>query len=424
GLPNATFWGVRINGTAYGTTNSTLSVLEPNGTYAYSLQSVAGYVTPAGGNLTIAGAGAQRTADYLPFTVPVTVNETGLPTGTLWWFNVSGGPSVSSRQPTLTVRLANGTYPYDAVSSDPAYESVRGSAAVLGYPVTVSIAFHVGIYAVTFLTAGRAPGLSWTLLWNGTYFVTTNGSLNLSAPDGSFPFGVSVPPGWSVTPSSGQVAVDGAPVHVLLTFRPTTYRVTFQESGLPAGTVWSVTFRGARNSTDGPSISLLAPNGTSRYLLSPVPGWTTANSSGAVVVQGGPVTVNIAWTAFTYPITITESGLPSGTFWTVSVGGRTIGGSSSTLEASEPNGTYVVTPEAVAGYTLSPPSRSVAVQGSSASASFTFQASPPTPAGPTFFGLPLTTTEGYLLIGGLVVAVAIGLGAWAIARGRRRGPVP
>ena len=73
-----------------------------------------------------------------------------------------------------------------------------------------------------------------------------------------------------------------------------------------------------------------------------------------------------------YSVTFTESGLASGTSWSVTVGGATKSATSAAIAFSEANGTYAFSVGTVSGYTANPSSGSVTVRGAAASASVAF----------------------------------------------------
>ena len=74
------------------------------------------------------------------------------------------------------------------------------------------------------------------------------------------------------------------------------YRVTFHETGLPSGTLWSVTLNGITESSTGNSISFWDPNGTYAFTVGPVTGYAPQPSLGAVLVSGVNQRVLITWT--------------------------------------------------------------------------------------------------------------------------------
>jgi thermopsin len=74
------------------------------------------------------------------------------------------------------------------------------------------------------------------------------------------------------------------------------YHVNFTETGLPAGTLWSVTLGGVVRSSTTPTITFFDPAGAYGYAVGPVAGFTTVHSQGAVLVHGGPANVKVPWT--------------------------------------------------------------------------------------------------------------------------------
>lgn len=74
------------------------------------------------------------------------------------------------------------------------------------------------------------------------------------------------------------------------------YHVNFTETGLPAGTLWSVTLGGVVRSSTTPTITFFDPAGVYGYAVGPVAGFTTVHSQGAVLVHGGPANVKVPWT--------------------------------------------------------------------------------------------------------------------------------
>jgi len=97
----------------------------------------------------------------------------------------------------------------------------------------------------------------------------------------------------------------------------------------------------------------------------------------------------------TYPVTFTESGLPSGTSWSVSVNGPTLSSSGTTLTVQEPNGTYNFTVGAVPGFGASPASGSVVVSGAPGAQGITF-----TRASPSLTSVAITPASALVQVGG------------------------
>jgi hypothetical protein len=120
-------------------------------------------------------------------------------------------------------------------------------------------------------------------------------------------------------------------------------------------------------------------------------------------------------------VTFTESGLPSGTDWTVTLGSTTVSSTTSTLSFSRANGTYPFSVGPVEGYSAAPGAGSISVQGQPVSQSIAFKSttgSSPGGGASTFLGL--TSTEGYaLLLLLLILIVVAGVVAYKL-QGRRR----
>ncbi|HUZ80277.1 MAG TPA: thermopsin family protease [Thermoplasmata archaeon] len=161
----------------------------------------------------------------------------------------------------------------------------------------------------------------------------------------------------------------------------TTYTVEFVESGLPAGTVWNVTFAGYFGSTTGTYIQFTgAKDGTYSFGVGPPAGYAANPANGLVTVNGANVTEAIVFTASapgTYSVTFTESGLLLGTSWSVTLNGGTASSTSSVITFAEPNGAYNYSVGVVSGFTPSPSSGRFSVSGAGVSISVTFTATGP-----------------------------------------------
>jgi hypothetical protein len=86
-----------------------------------------------------------------------------------------------------------------------------------------------------------------------------------------------------------------------LTLKPLTppaiYELSFNETNLPAGTLWAVSLYGTLTpvAVAPDSVVVSEPNGTYPYSIGPVTGWAGIPSSGQVTITGKPVQVNITF---------------------------------------------------------------------------------------------------------------------------------
>ncbi|HZY91544.1 MAG TPA: alkaline phosphatase family protein [Thermoplasmata archaeon] len=178
------------------------------------------------------------------------------------------------------------------------------------------------------------------------------------------------------TGGGAHVAPTGPPVTRMLLG---TNVVTFQESGLPLLTSWSVTLNGSNSTALAPLSNVFTEaNGAYPYTIGTVPGYSASPASGTVTVSSTLVTVKITFKAgapTTYPVTFAERGLATGTTWSVQMNGTTTSATAPGSVAFDlPNGTYGFVVGAVDGYRAAPGSGNVTVSGSSVATTVVFGA--------------------------------------------------
>ena len=372
GLPSGTSWSITLNGVAKDSTTGTSSFSEPNGTYAYTVGTVAEYASsPSSGTVMVTGVGVNQ-AILFTEAYPVTFTETGLLSGMSWSVTLNG-VAEGSMSGTVSFTLANGVYWY-SIGNIPGWHETdlpyTGSLTVSGAAVTeTTLAFSQVTYTMTISESTLPSGLTWIVTVNGVQLSrTTDGSLDTltwaGLANGTYSYSIADNPGWHQTtlPYGGSLTVNGGTNSIggsgigyanTLVYGQVTYSVTFSETGLPSGTSWSITLNGvAKDSTTGTS-SFSEPNGTCAYTIADVPGWhqTTLSYSGSITVNGASVTApTLAFTRATYSVTFTETGLPSGTSWSMSLNGVLQSSTTGTSAFAELNGTYAYTVTDVPGW--------------------------------------------------------------------------
>jgi parallel beta-helix repeat protein len=232
-------------------------------------------------------------------------------------------------------------------------------------------------YTVTFVATGLPAGSPWTITLNGQAQTAMTGSIVYTQVNGAF-----TPYTWTLTPIAGWVSsvwsgggsFDATDQVIDLDFSPFTYQTTFQETGLPSGTSWTVTSGSQTVPSTGNELNLTLTNGTHSWTLSAVPGYVASVSSGSVSVVGNaPTPTVITFTPFTFVLTFKETGLPAGTIWGVALDSLPWTGTNLTYEAyAAANGTVTYSVSPVAGYTVSSPSGSVTIQGASVTVNLVF----------------------------------------------------
>ncbi|MCI4355768.1 MAG: YncE family protein [Thermoplasmata archaeon] len=260
---------------------------------------------------------------------------------------------------------------------------------------------------LTFHESGLPSGFPWSVVLDTYVFnTTTDVSRKSNISFGAFGFyeqyDFRIPSTHDATasPANGSVIMKGPPLVVNVSFTPVLgfNQVSFNETGLPNGTSWSVQVNGSLNSSTGPTNIFWLPNGTYNFGVVQPFGYASSPRMGSVVVAGSAQGIAVAFTPDpTYAVFFTETGLPDGRVWSVYLGGvaesDTVGvGVPPSVTFSEPNGTYAYRVGAVSGFTLVSSSGMLTVNGSSKLIGIAFTAVPESIYDVTF-------TESRLAIG-------------------------
>lgn len=216
GLPAGTLWYINISdGGTYSSTNATISIPLPSGTFAYNVSVASPFWEPFVKNGTITIAGSSQRIDvavqHLPWAAMF--SQTGLPSGIVWSVELGGGRSVSTLFSNLTIQLANGSYPYRVNSSDSGWAPVpaAGVLVVAGAPTTLPVAFIRVEYTVSFDATGLPAGTPWFVnISGGANYTSTATQISFVAPNGTYLFHVGTAAPYQATPSSGSAAVSGS----------------------------------------------------------------------------------------------------------------------------------------------------------------------------------------------------------------------
>ena len=301
----------------------------------------------------------------------VTFTETGLLSSTSWSVGIDGIQRYSTADHVI-VDIPNGTYAY-AVGSIPGFAvtPANGSVTVNGAALHSSIRFSV-TYLIAFVESGLPAGTLWSATLAGTEQYSTGSQILFSEPNGTYSYSVSTLAGYSVSPAAGSLTISGSDVSRPVRISSDVYAVDFVEKGLPKGSTWYARVNGYTQSSNSTSINFTELNGTYKYQVYSVPGFTSSLSHGVVTVDGKPTTFSIVYSPVTYVISFVETGLPKGTKWNVTIGSVTMNSTTTKIEISEPNGTFAFE-IAAKGYTaISNPPSPLTVNGANVNVTVTF----------------------------------------------------
>ena len=373
---------------------------------------IAASISPVSG---IASALPSVEGTLLPasFTVNITFEESGLPAGDSWSVTLNGA-TTGSTGTLVTFFVANASYSYSVHSTTgylpvPSMGIVNATAGnltqgVLFYPPGQSL------YFVEFQSSGLPLGTPWSVHF-GNYLNDSVGStLGFSVANGTYGWTVLPSAGWTATPVSGSISVQGMGATLPIAFSRWHSNVTFSTAGLPTGTSWTLVFNATRYTLQNSSFSFREPNGSYPYSVEPPPGYSVAPTHGWANVSGQPsLAITLRFTAGSgslYPVAFTETGLKAGTTWAVSVDGQTVTTANTSLLFALKNGTHSYLVSSVSGYSANPSLGTFNVTGVAGSVAIAFA---PTSHGSTgIFGV-LNGPPGVYLLVGLIASAIVAL---------------
>ncbi len=422
GLPTGTTWWANLSGTNTSASSASISFSVLNGTYAFStpgnisgLPGVLFNTTVTSGSVVVNGANVTVMVPYATeylLTMIASPPGGGSVTPASGWYG-SGSSVALSESPTTGYLFINWTG-----SGSGNYSGTNPTPTItMNGPITENATFGQ-LYAVDFEEAGLPDGTTWSVTFNGmtqsAYFVF----LDFSATNGTFPYSVAPISGYHADSYHGLVTVSGSDVTVVISWSRVTYNVTFIESGLPGGTMWSVTLNGSTKSLATSAIDFVVPNGTLPWSVAPVSGYTANVTSGTVVVQGANVDVYIGWTvvsqvAKSYTVSFVEAGLPTGTGWSVTLNGSgstSVSSSSDTVTFSGvADGSYIYWVPDVGSYLPATSSAGVDVSGANVTVDVSFATLQPALHPPTVQAISVwdLLIIGFIAGGAIVVTYAI-----------------
>lgn len=218
------------------------------------------------------------------------------------------------------------------------------------------------LFNVTFKEQKLPNGSRWFAnVTNGGSYFSTNSTITFTAINGSYSYEISTGNKlYRPSPFSGIFNPNQTSFPILVQFNLVTYPVTFSEKGLTNGTFWSIIINNITRISTNQSIFFKLSNGSYEYSIQALSGFSTSEYIGNITVNGSPIIEPVTWNLVTYPINVTQSGIPAGKSWSVTLQGETfnkvpisitINTTKTFVTFYEPNGTYNYTINAPFGYT-------------------------------------------------------------------------
>ncbi|MCI4323433.1 MAG: right-handed parallel beta-helix repeat-containing protein [Thermoplasmata archaeon] len=295
-----------------------------------------------------------------------------------------------------------------------------------------------------FTATGLPSSTSWSVVV--TYHGVGSGSttafgIGASPASVAVPFGaetaysytISSVSGYTASPSSGSGTTSPGATSTAITFSPVLFSATFTATGITSGTGWNLTING--HTYPSTTLSVVVPLANGTYA------WTAtakgiAPVDGSAVVDGANAGFAVAFPSpapplppGTYAVVFTESGISTGSSWSVTFDGTSQSSFGTTIVFAEPNGSYSYTVATTGTAAPQHPSGTFLVAGEATGVSVLFGSA--TGVGTSSSSSGPTWLELYAAIGLaslFVILATLGFtqpywrGGSGGAGGRRRGP--
>lgn len=290
-VPLASSGTLYVNGTAYPFIGNDVNVTLMPGSYPVWVNTSSKEYELGDLTLTAGGYRAISTQNIYCSTFA----ETGLPSGTLWYVNLSGTHSYSSFSSTISVDLPNGSYSYTvATMNKDFYNHTAGTLIVKGAGMSINVTFNPFLYSVLFKESGLPSLTKWAVFYhNSTVNSSTGNQIGFMSINGTYSFWIQIVLGYASNITSGNITVNGIGLTREVTFsKAMDYRISFTETGLESGFLWYLNLtNGQSENSTSPTIVYEMPNGTFGYYDSAGPGYSTVR--GQVEVHGSDMNISL-----------------------------------------------------------------------------------------------------------------------------------
>ncbi len=256
------------------------------------------------------GVSVTETITFNLATYNVSFSESGLPSGTKWYVNLTNGQTYSSTTNTITFQEPNGTYDYTVSTVNKEYSPTpsSGSLNVSGKNVNQNVVFNLVTYYAIFTETGLPSNVTWyvNISNNGISEHSDLNNILISLPNGTYYYKIStINKSYYPVPSGGNFTIKGKNIYISIKFILKTYNVSFEENNLPNGTLWYLKITGnginkTFNSTNR-YINISLPNGTYTY----IPSSNNSNYSAiqrSFIINGSSQLIIINFTFATYEV--------------------------------------------------------------------------------------------------------------------------
>ncbi|MCL4449694.1 MAG: hypothetical protein M1386_00030 [Candidatus Thermoplasmatota archaeon] len=281
GLPSGSEWSLELTGKNYNSTNSSIIVHLPNGTYYYAVYTkLQGYLPVKGiGTFVVNGSEVNVSVIFKPLAYSVVFNRSG-PSFLRWEVQMDGS-TVATNSSVISFNVAYGDYYFfiSVFNKDYSVSPFNGTVYVTGN-MSISVVFTPVTFKQIFIETGLKENFTWSVTIGNVTATSSNASVVLNETNGTYSFKVSAN-NYTAFPSSGNITVAGESRAVDVKFVSFVY-VSFSVFGIPSGSSWSLIIDGKQFNSSSSILSAYVPNGTYYY----IPGGTGNFSYSVILPQG------------------------------------------------------------------------------------------------------------------------------------------
>lgn len=293
GMSSTNSWSVIVEGTTYNSNGSYVNLSLTNGTYTFSVPNVGYNVSdPVAGNVTVHGSAVQVNIQFKR-GYEVNFTENSLPQGTGWSVSAWNYTSATFLG-YITLLFPNGSYDYSAMPSDPNFYGSTGNFTVNGSAVIVPVAFVRGIFNVTFVEDGLPAGHTWSVSNSTATLSSNNTTIRFTLPGGPYTFKIPPTGVYIANYTSITINTNGQNRTLFLNFSY-GYFVTFNATGVPTGTPWTLLVADYNITSTNTSIQVEVQNGTYNYYAYYSDSSSTHNVQGNFTVNGQNQTIKLVF---------------------------------------------------------------------------------------------------------------------------------
>ncbi len=238
----------------------------------------------------------------------VEFEESGIPAGIQWYIHLSNGINYIANGSFISIVLPNGSYDYYVYIENDNSPISQGSFIVDGKNITIDITINIEKFKVNIVENGLPNGILWSIILNSIRFNSTNTSIELLLPNGTYNFTVYPIQGFRSDIENGILTVNNSYLTFTINWTVIDYNITFSIKGIPNGTGWYIMINGSlfygkdfnqtfySNST---AFVLSIPNGSYAYKIQIPNGFEVSPQSGVLNVNGSNYNIGIEVTKTT-----------------------------------------------------------------------------------------------------------------------------